>query len=90
MENYQKEFESYMILITSLKSGYFAVKDELESDTVQRWRSSSSMTSFLSDYGFTSMITGSNTLFSGTVYCDYAMIYIHYVLEMISNVKYTV
>lgn len=32
MYDYQKEFESYMILITSLKSGYFAVKDELEMD----------------------------------------------------------
>jgi hypothetical protein len=83
-----------MILITSLNSCYFAVKDELESDTNMATMSmgpfSSSMTSFLTDYGFTSMITGSSTLFSGTVYCDYAMIYIHYVLEMISNIKYTV
>lgn len=47
-------------------------------------------TGIINTYGFMSMITGTTTLFTSTVYCDYAMIYIHYVLEMISNIKYKV
>jgi hypothetical protein len=63
MFNYQKEFESYMVLIASLKNAYTAVRVELEEETVT---TGSTFTkgpikrgsSFLDDYGFISHHTG--------------------------------
>jgi hypothetical protein len=63
-----------MILMASLKSAYFAVKQELEEKTDSSAKTfgpiSDRGNSLLDDYGFESITTGNETLLFGSYHSD--------------------